>query len=80
LADQYEVHLTVDLGPFAVEDPGPIVIRKSQLLPAKVTAVEECGNTAIIVLCTGLLTLLAVWLTLRGRQLRKRAEKPESNQ
>jgi hypothetical protein len=41
LADQYEVRLTVDLGPFAVEDPGPIVVRKSQLLPAKGTEAEK---------------------------------------
>jgi hypothetical protein len=37
LADQYEVRLKVDVGPFPVEDPGPIIVRKSQLEPVKDT-------------------------------------------
>ena len=41
LAEEYQVHLDLDLGPFPVKKSGPIIIHKSQLEPAKGTAVGK---------------------------------------
>jgi hypothetical protein len=35
LADEYKVHLSMQGGPFAMDDKEPTVIRKSELQPAE---------------------------------------------